>query len=93
MRHRSYFLRSARLGFDVWTAQDLSLALGLWGDPEVTKLTGGPFSAAQVSERLLREITSHERHGIQYWPVFLLRTGEHVGCCGLQPHNPNTGVH
>jgi RimJ/RimL family protein N-acetyltransferase len=24
-------------------------------------------------------------HGIQYWPMFLLATGDHVGCCGLHP--------
>lgn len=90
---RQYLLQSARLGFDVWSAQDLPLALGLWGDPKVTKLTGGPFTAAQVNERLSREIANYERYGIQYWPIFLLRTGEHVGCCGLQPHKPNDGVH
>ena len=88
---RNYFLRSARLGFDVWTAQDLPLAVELWGDPEVAKLTGGPFTAAQASERLAREIAGHERQGVQYWPVFLLETGEHVGCCGLRLHNPKDG--
>ena len=90
---RNYFLKSARLGFDVWRVQDLPLALDLWGDPEVTKFTGGPFTAMQVSERLYREIVNHGRYGIQYWPVFLLRTGEHAGCCGLQPHKPNDGIH
>ncbi len=89
---RDYFLRSARLGFGIWTAEDLPLALGLWGDPEVTRLTGGPFTPEQVRERLSREIASQERHGIQYWPVCLLLTGEHVGCCGLQPYKPNDGV-
>lgn len=90
---RDYFLKSARLGFDVWSAQDFALALGLWGDSEVTKLTGGPFTEAQVSERLSREVANHERHRIQYWPNFLLRTGEHLGCCGLQPHFPNEGIY
>ena len=33
---RDYFLRSARLGFGIWTAEDLPLALGLWDDAEVT---------------------------------------------------------
>lgn len=28
------------------------------------------------------EVTS----GIQYWPVFLLASNEHVGCCGLRPY-------
>ena len=29
------------------------------------------------------EIETERTHGIQYWPIFLLITGEHVGCCGL----------
>ena len=82
---RNYFLSSARLGFSAWTAEDLDLATRLWGDPQVTRLTGGPFTPAQVRARLSREITNFERHRVQYWPIFLLRTGEHVGCCGLQP--------
>ncbi|MBV9726426.1 MAG: GNAT family N-acetyltransferase [Gammaproteobacteria bacterium] len=85
---REYFLRSSRLGFSIWTHADLPLALQLWGDPEVTRLTGGPFTTAEVRDRLEREIHCHEEHGVQYWPIFLLETGEHVGCCGLQPHKP-----
>ena len=85
---REYFLRTRRLGFGIWTHADLSLAFGLWGDPEVTRLTGGPFAPQQVRERLEREINNHEQHGVQYWPIFVLETEEHVGCCGLQPHKP-----
>jgi RimJ/RimL family protein N-acetyltransferase len=53
----------------------------------VTRLIGGPFSEAQVRERLAREIATRGEHGMQYWPIFLLATGEHVGCCGLRPYN------
>jgi [ribosomal protein S5]-alanine N-acetyltransferase len=90
---REFFLRSARLGFSIWTHADLPLALQLWGDTEVTRLTGGPFTTQQVRERLEREIHGHEEHGVQYWPIFLLETGEHVGCCGLQPHKPTEGIY
>ncbi|HEX7512581.1 MAG TPA: hypothetical protein VF464_04335 [Candidatus Methylomirabilis sp.] len=41
----------------------------------MTKLIGGPFSKEQVAERLSREITTMQSHGIQYWPMFLLATG------------------
>jgi ribosomal-protein-alanine N-acetyltransferase len=80
-----YFVRSERLGFRVWAVDDLELALGLWGDAEVTPHIGGPFSRDQVRARLEREIAMQAEHGTQYWPVFLLTTGEHVGCCGLLP--------
>jgi RimJ/RimL family protein N-acetyltransferase len=64
----------------------MELAMALWGDPEVTRLIGGPFSREQVQERLSREIAAMQSHGIQYWPIFLFATGEHVGCCGLRPY-------
>ena len=51
-----YFLTSARLGFRCWSTQDLPLAQALWGDLEVTRFFGGPFSTEEVSRRLEREI-------------------------------------
>ncbi len=82
---RTFFLTSERLGFSRWSADDASLASGLWGDPEVSRFTGGPCTETQVIARLTREIEMLERHHIQYWPMFLRATGEHVGCCGLRP--------
>jgi len=46
-----------------------------------------------VCERLAREIATLREHGIQYWPIFLLSTGEHVGCCGLRPYKVAERVH
>jgi [ribosomal protein S5]-alanine N-acetyltransferase len=84
---REYFLTSARLGFSTWTKVDLPLAMGLWDDPDVTKFTGGPFTLPQIGERLATEISNFKQHGIQYWPIFFLTTGEHVGCCGFRPYD------
>jgi len=83
-----YFLTTARLGFRQWSEADGELALGLWGDPEVTRWLGGPFTDEQVRQRLAKHIAMAKEHGMQYWPIFLLSTGEHVGCCGLQPYRP-----
>jgi len=88
-----YFLRSRRLGFRPWSDADIGLADGLWGDPEVTRFIGGPFSNEKVRERLAREIATQREHGMQYWPMFLLGTGEHVGCCGLRPYKLEDKVH
>lgn len=85
---RDYFLKTRRLGFGHWSADDLPLALGLWGDAQVTRFIGGPFSRAQVQEKLGREATSLREYGVQYWPVFLLSNGAHVGCTGLRPYKP-----
>ena len=82
-----YFLQSERLGFRIWTSADIALALGLWGDADVTALIGGPFSEAQVRDRLTVEIERQQQFDIQYWPIFLLTDGRHVGCCGLRPYH------
>lgn len=84
-----YFLKTSRLGFRHWHENDLSIAIGLWGDDEVTKYfdSRGKFSRDEVQERLQQEIKNQKDHGVQYWPVFLLKSHVHVGCCGLRPYD------
>ena len=81
-----YFLRTARLGFRRWSVHDLPLAVALWGDPEVTRFIGGPCSRKDAEERLGREIALMNSYHLQYWPLFLLHDGAHVGCAGLRPY-------
>jgi RimJ/RimL family protein N-acetyltransferase len=88
----SYLVRSQRLGLRPWAAADLDLAIGLWCDPEVTRWIGGPFNEGHAEERLAAEIACMETAGVQYWPVFLLATAEHIGCCGLRPYEPEERV-
>ena len=83
-----YFLKSERLGFRWWTADDLPLAQQLWGDLEVTKYFGGPFSEDEIRKRFKHERARRMVHGFQYWIVELLSTGEFVGVCGLRPWRP-----
>ncbi|HEV2387806.1 MAG TPA: GNAT family N-acetyltransferase [Candidatus Acidoferrales bacterium] len=89
----TYFLKTSRLGFRRWSPEDLPLAWALWGDPEVTRLIGGPFSEAEVERRLDREIAAIEASGVQYWPIFLLGGDLHVGCCGLRPYRPEGRIY
>jgi ribosomal-protein-alanine N-acetyltransferase len=94
-----YFLQSARLGFRCWRDTDLPLAIDLWGDPTVTRyIAARGYTLREVQIRLQLEIEAERTHCMQYWPIFLLTTGEHVGCCGLrlresQPEIPELGVH
>jgi RimJ/RimL family protein N-acetyltransferase len=90
-----YFLTTERIGFRAWAAEDLPLAVGLWGDARVTEFIDarGQLSEAQVRERLLREMATREAHGVQYWPIFLLAGGEHLGCAGLRPYKPAERVY
>jgi ribosomal-protein-alanine N-acetyltransferase len=90
---RAYWLTSARLGFSHWTADDLPLALALWGDAEVRRFLGGPLSEAEVKARMEREIAWAATYNVQYWPIFLLADGAHVGCAGLRPYEPSEQVY
>ena len=89
-----YFLKSKRLGFRTWSKDDLDLAVGLWGDFKVTRLFDcrGPLSRQQVKYRLHQEIATQSEHGIQYWPIFLLESGEHIGCAGLRPYDISRNI-
>jgi RimJ/RimL family protein N-acetyltransferase len=93
-----YFLESARLGFRTWSEDDLPLALELWTDGRVTGFFGGPYSEEQVEARLAKEMACQRESGMQYWPMFLLEDGRHVGVCGLRPWHveeriPELGFH
>lgn len=87
-----YFLTSPRLGFRELSLDDLSLARALWGNAAVTKFIGGPFSEQQIEARLNRELETQKNHGIQYWPIFLLEGGSHVGCAGVRPYAASPAV-
>ena len=71
---------------------DLELAIGLWCDPAVTRLFGGPYDEAWAERRLASEIANLEELGYQYWPIFLLDGGQHVGVCGMRPRDPAARV-
>ncbi len=89
----SYFLKTERLGLRWWAKQDLAAARELWGDIEVTRFFGGPFSDEEIGQRLEREINRMDTHRFQYWPIYLLSDNEHVGCCGLRPYRPEDEIH
>lgn len=93
-----FFLMSDRLRFRVWREADLPLAMELWMDARVTGLFGGPYTPEKVRKRLNLEMTTQREFGMQYWPIFLLSDGRHVGVCGLRPWRveeriPELGYH
>src|SRR5258708_17369983 len=89
----SYFLKTERLGCRSWGKEDLPAARELWGDIEVTRFFGGPFSDEEIGQRLEREINRMDTHRFQYWPIYLLSDNDHVGCCGLRPYRPEEEIH
>ena len=61
----------------------------LWGDLEVTKFIDarGKLTREDVKQLLSKEIECDKQFNVQYWPIFLLNTNEHIGCCGLRPYD------
>lgn len=84
---RKYFLKSDRIGFSLWTGNDLAFAMKLWGEPEVTHFicASGKFSIRNIEERLQVEIENYKNNNVQYFPIFELESGDLLGCCGLRP--------
>ncbi len=66
--------------------------MSVWGDARVTRYVGGPFDAETVRARLEREIAAQASDGFQYWPMFELDGGAHVGCSGLKRSRSGDGV-
>lgn len=91
-KDRIYLFESERLGFGIWNKMDVAEAIELWGDNEVTRYIGGPFSIDKIKARLSIEIENHFKHKIQYWPIFLKINGAFAGCCGLRPYKDQLNV-
>jgi len=67
--------------------------MGLWGDPEVSALIGGPFNPQMVRSRLMNEIADMQECGLQYWPSFLLDGDIHVGCAGFRLYDAEQRIY
>jgi len=82
-----WLFQSERLGWRWWRADDLPLALALWGDGRVMQHlhVNGVLTPDEVRARLDLEISLQREHGYQYWPMFERSTGKHVGCAGVRP--------
>lgn len=85
-------MSTERLRFGIWQSDDTLFAQAIWGDPEVTNLTGGPFTTLEVIQRLALEVENWRLYRIQYWPVFRVHGGALAGCCGLRPRDMAAGV-
>jgi hypothetical protein len=55
---------AARVTFRLWTVEDLSLAIAIWGSREVTRLIAdiGTRSEEQARECLAKEMANWEKH-------------------------------
>jgi len=82
--NKKYFIETERLGFSLWKITDIQQALSLWGDPAVTAfISSAGMTREMIVHRFRYEISHYEEFNVQYWPVFLLGSGEFIGCCGL----------
>jgi [ribosomal protein S5]-alanine N-acetyltransferase len=72
-----------RLRFGTWSMDDVDRALSLWGNPEVMRYIGGPYTREKATARVQEEIANLETRHVQYWPIF--RDDAFAGVCGLRP--------
>ncbi|MGE5627549.1 MAG: GNAT family N-acetyltransferase [Solirubrobacterales bacterium] len=91
---KKYFLKTERLGFSIWDEKDTRDAIEIWCSKAVTKYitATGEMSKEQALQRLKKEIDTYNSISIQYWPVYLIETGENIGCCGVRPYNQENHI-
>ena len=89
---RDFFMKTKRIGFSEWEAEDIELAKLLWGDSEVTRFicASGIFRQEEIENRLKSEIERNSIYHVQYWPIFELASKELIGCCGLRLYKEKT---
>jgi RimJ/RimL family protein N-acetyltransferase len=75
-----------------WSAEDLSLASPLRGDPRLTALIGGPFTDDAAAQRLSFEIARESRDRMEYWAIFLRKYGESAGWARVSPYDADRRV-
>ncbi|WP_315114583.1 GNAT family N-acetyltransferase [Clostridium intestinale] len=92
---KEFFLKSLRIGFSTWNIEDLKDAIELWGNPEVTKFitSTGVMSHKDIESRLQKEIATYNNYKVQYFPIYLLRNLENIGCCGLRPYDIENNIY
>lgn len=97
---KEYFMKTENIGFSYWKDTDLELAIQLWGEKDVTRFicATGEFTQQNILDRLSAEINNIRKYQVQYWPIFDLKTGELIGCCGLrlfksEQHSYEIGFH
>ena len=81
-------MQTERIGFSRWTEDDIGFAETLWGNADVCRYicAKGKFSNDEIKARLALEIENNDTYDVQYWPIFELKTGSFIGCCGLRPY-------
>ncbi|MCD8029188.1 MAG: GNAT family N-acetyltransferase [Erysipelotrichaceae bacterium] len=89
IKTHDYFMNSSRLGFSLWSDNDIELMISLYGQRDVSQFisANGVFTNNQIEHRLNNEINNYKQYHIQYYPLFSLIDHSFVGCCGLRPTN------
>ncbi len=85
---RKYFLKTKRIGFSKWSENDLPLAISLFDDERVTQFIflNGKMSLSDIENRIKKEIENDILYGVEYWPIFNIKTEEFLGACGMRPY-------
>lgn len=87
------FLTTPRLHFRTWRRADRARAIALFRHPDVSRYIHAARPTLEESAaRFEREIATQQKHGVQYWPIFLRDDDRLVGCAGLRPYGSDARV-
>ena len=83
--NRKYFMKGQLTGFSRWQSSDINLAKNVWLNPDCCRYlnNGAVFSNQEITEKLYYELTSEEKHHVQYWPLFDLHKNYYLGYGGV----------
>ena len=81
--HRAPPLETERLRLRAHRREDLDAIADMWGDPQVTRYIGPPFTREECWSRLLRAAGHWTLLGFGYWVVEEKSSGAFVGEVGF----------
>ena len=84
-KNRKYFMKGEKTAFSRWNSSDVNLAKNVWLNPDCCRYlnNGNVFSNQEITEKLNNELTSEEKHHVQYWPLFDSEKNFYLGYGGV----------
>lgn len=79
----SYLFQSARLGFRVWKATDLTAFAEMNSHPKVMQHFPKPLSKSESKKSMEKQIADFNKHGFCYFAVDELASGQLIGMIGM----------
>ncbi len=89
-----YLFQSDNISYGTWNEHTEKHATILFENETVCKYitSKDKFSKEDIAERMRVEKGNYEKTGLQYFPLFLTKTGQFIGSSGLRPYRSSDTV-